>query len=273
MSLHLQRDLDKLKKEILKLGNLVETAINNAILALNNREAAYVDEVFKQEEIINDMEVKIEEDVLKILALHQPVAGDLRFIVVSLKVNNDLERMGDFDKNIAKRAREYAVQPIAGAVREQFRRVFAGAAGGCVGQRGAVAYGYQVARAQEDVRLAEGQLAGDQLRGLYHDEQRVAVGLDLGALVGVVGILDGEVVQVELFLQLFQQRFVRLVQADPDEAVVLGQHVADRVQRDIADTAAVAVVGDAVDHHAGGLQEFRADWSDRLSHLRMMPLA
>lgn len=106
MSLHLQRDLEKLKKEVLKLGNMVETAINNAILALNNRESSYVDEVFKQEDMINDMEVKIEEDCLKILALHQPVAGDLRFIVVVLKVNNDLERMGDFAKNIAKRARE-----------------------------------------------------------------------------------------------------------------------------------------------------------------------
>lgn len=106
MSLHLQRDLEKLKKEILKLGNMVETAINNAILALNNREASYVEEVFRMEDHINDMEVKIEEDCLKILALHQPVAVDLRFIVVALKVNNDLERMGDFAKNIAKRARE-----------------------------------------------------------------------------------------------------------------------------------------------------------------------
>lgn len=106
MSLHLQRDLDKLKKEILKLGNLVETAINNAILSLNNREVSYVEEVFHQEDLINEMEVKIEEDCLKILALHQPVAGDLRFIVVALKVNNDLERMGDFAKNISKRARE-----------------------------------------------------------------------------------------------------------------------------------------------------------------------
>ncbi len=113
MSLHLQRDLDKLKKEVLKLGNLVETAINNAILALNNREASYVDEVFKHEEIINEMEVKIEEDCLKILALHQPVAVDLRFIVVVLKVNNDLERMGDFATNIAKRARELMqVEPL-----------------------------------------------------------------------------------------------------------------------------------------------------------------
>ena len=106
MSLHLSRDLEKLKKEVLKLGNLVETAINNAILALNNREASYVDEVLKHENMINDMEVKIEEDCLKILALHQPVAVDLRFIVVVLKVNNDLERMGDFASNIAKRARE-----------------------------------------------------------------------------------------------------------------------------------------------------------------------
>jgi len=106
MSLHLSRDLEKLKKEVLKLGNLVETAINNAILALNNREASYIDEVFKHENMINDMEVKIEEDSLKILALHQPVAVDLRFIVVVLKVNNDLERMGDVASNIAKRARD-----------------------------------------------------------------------------------------------------------------------------------------------------------------------
>lgn len=110
MSLHLHRDLEKLKKEVLKLGNLVETAINNAILALNNREAAYVAEVFKHENMINDMEVKIEEDCLKILALHQPVAVDLRFIVVVLKVNNDLERMGDFATNIAKRASELMLE-------------------------------------------------------------------------------------------------------------------------------------------------------------------
>jgi len=113
MSLHLQRDLDKLKKEMLKLGNMVEKSINSAILALNNREIAYVDEVFENEELINEMEVKVEEDCLKILALHQPVAVDLRFIVVVLKVNNDLERMGDIAKNIAKRARDLMeVDPI-----------------------------------------------------------------------------------------------------------------------------------------------------------------
>lgn len=113
MSLHLQRDLDALKKEILQLGNLVETAINTAIQALNNRESTLADRVMVLEQEINDKEVHIEEECLKILALHQPVAVDLRFIVVVLKVNNDLERMGDFAQNIAKRAiRLSRLEPI-----------------------------------------------------------------------------------------------------------------------------------------------------------------
>lgn len=104
MSRHLQRDLDQLKKEILQLGNMVETAINNAILALNNRRPELADLVISEESKIDDKEVLIEEECLKILALHQPVAMDLRFIVVVLKVNNDLERMGDFAVNVANRA-------------------------------------------------------------------------------------------------------------------------------------------------------------------------
>jgi phosphate transport system protein len=104
MSLHLQRDLEKLKKEVLELGNMVEVAINDAILGLINRSADLAERVYSQEDAINAKEVQIEEECLKILALHQPVAGDLRFIVVVLKVNNDLERMGDFARNIAERA-------------------------------------------------------------------------------------------------------------------------------------------------------------------------
>ena len=91
---------------MLRLGNMVELAINNAFLALNNRDSSYVEEVITNEEQINEMEVQIEEECLKILALHQPVAVDLRFLVVVLKVNNDLERMGDIAKNIAERAKD-----------------------------------------------------------------------------------------------------------------------------------------------------------------------
>lgn len=102
--LHLTRDLEKIKREILELGGMVETAINDAILALHNRRIDLAERVFEREDEINEKEVYIEEECLKILALHQPVAADLRFIVVVLKVNNDLERMGDFALNIAKRA-------------------------------------------------------------------------------------------------------------------------------------------------------------------------
>jgi phosphate transport system protein len=104
MSRHLQRDMDRLKKEILQLGDLVETAINNAILSLNDRRPELAELVIEEEKYIDEKEVSIEEDCLKILALHQPVAMDLRFIVVVLKVNNDLERMGDIAVNVAQRA-------------------------------------------------------------------------------------------------------------------------------------------------------------------------
>lgn len=104
MSVHLQRDLDRLKREILTLGEMVESATNNAMLALNNRLPELAESVIEAENAIDVKEVLIEEACLKILALHQPVAIDLRFIVLVLKVNNDLERMGDFAANVAARA-------------------------------------------------------------------------------------------------------------------------------------------------------------------------
>ncbi len=104
MSLHLQRDLENLKKEILEIGGLVEEAINNSVIALKSRDSALAQTVLVKEEVIDEKEVKIEDACLKILALYQPVAADLRFIVVIMKVNNDLERMGDLATNIAGRA-------------------------------------------------------------------------------------------------------------------------------------------------------------------------
>ena len=104
MSLHLQRDLNDLKLDILHLGSLVETSIGNASVALKDRRPELADIVFANEVLINEKEVDIEESCLKILALHQPVATDLRFIVVVLKVNNDLERIGDLAENLTERA-------------------------------------------------------------------------------------------------------------------------------------------------------------------------
>jgi len=103
MARHLQRQIESLKQQILFVGTLVEEAIAKAISAMINRDRALARTVIEQDDEIDRMEVDVEEEVLKILALYQPVAADLRFVVAVLKINNDLERMGDLAKNIAKR--------------------------------------------------------------------------------------------------------------------------------------------------------------------------
>ncbi|MDF1666858.1 MAG: phosphate signaling complex protein PhoU [Planctomycetota bacterium] len=102
---HLTRALDSLKKEILTAGAVVEQAIDRSITSLVHRLPEVAAEVLAGDDRIDALEVEIEEECLKILALHQPVAADLRFIIAVMKVNNDLERMGDLAVNIAQRAR------------------------------------------------------------------------------------------------------------------------------------------------------------------------
>ena len=104
MSKHLQRDIDLLRKEIMIIASMAEQATNKALLALLDRRIELAEEVIAEDEMIDRKEVHIEEEGLKVLALHQPVATDLRFIITVIKVNNDLERIGDLAANIAKRA-------------------------------------------------------------------------------------------------------------------------------------------------------------------------
>ncbi len=100
---HIQRQVELLKQKILNVGGLVEEAIANAISAMLNRDGKLAQRVIGDDSVIDQMEVEVEEDCLKILALYQPVAADLRFVVAILKINNDLERIGDLARNIAKR--------------------------------------------------------------------------------------------------------------------------------------------------------------------------
>jgi phosphate transport system protein len=109
MTKHLERDLVHLKRDLLSLGALVEEATNKAITALVNRRADLADEVRNGDDLIDSRELEIEEACLQLLALHQPMAADLRFIVAVMKVNNDLERMGDLAVNIADRAFDMAM--------------------------------------------------------------------------------------------------------------------------------------------------------------------
>ena len=132
MPKHLKRDLDFLKKEIMSIASMAEEAMDKAILALIDRRAELAEEVIREDERIDQREVKLEEECLKVLALHQPVATDLRLIVVVIKVNNDLERIGDLAVNIAERAAYLAncdplqisfnLSGMADKVREMLRR-------------------------------------------------------------------------------------------------------------------------------------------------------
>jgi len=103
MTRHFQRELEKLKKRILSLGAMVEERLRMAIKAIESRDKALADRVIEADHEIDQIEVDIEEECLKILALHQPVAIDLRFIISVIKINNDLERIGDLAVNIAER--------------------------------------------------------------------------------------------------------------------------------------------------------------------------
>jgi len=111
MAKHLQREIENLKKKLLALGARIEASVKDATLSIEKRDIKLAQKIIADDINIDNMEVEIEEDCLKILALHQPVAIDLRFIVAVLKINNDLERIGDLAVNIAERAVFLAGQP------------------------------------------------------------------------------------------------------------------------------------------------------------------
>lgn len=121
MSVHLRREIDTLKRRILELSAIVEDSAAKALRAIETRDTALAEEVINGDNRIDLLEVEVEEECLKILALHQPVAIDLRFLVAVLKINNDLERIGDVAANIASRARKLCSIPSAGGVRIDFQ--------------------------------------------------------------------------------------------------------------------------------------------------------
>jgi phosphate transport system protein len=105
MSRHLLRDMERIHREVLSLSSVVEEMIDQATLALCERSDSLATSVIESDTEVDQLEVSIEEDCLKMLALHQPVAVDLRRIATVLKVNNDLERIADLAVNIAERAK------------------------------------------------------------------------------------------------------------------------------------------------------------------------
>jgi len=118
----MQKDLEALKRRILEMGQIVAERARDALHALLQQDADAARRVLRGDDEVDEREVAIEEEALKILALHQPVATDLRWVIAVLKVNSDLERVGDLAVNIAERAVYLATRPQIG-VRLDFARM------------------------------------------------------------------------------------------------------------------------------------------------------
>ncbi len=111
MPIHLMRETDKLKKMVLSLAAQVEENVRTAARAVSERDQKLAYKVIESDREIDKAEVDVEEECLKILALHQPVAHDLRYIVAIIKINRDLERIGDLAVNVSQRAIEMISLP------------------------------------------------------------------------------------------------------------------------------------------------------------------
>jgi phosphate transport system protein len=125
------REIDSLKQKFMVLGTLVEDRVHKACLAMQSRDESLLTEIIGSDWQIDEMEVEVEEECLKILALHQPVARDLRLLIAVIKINNELERIADIAVNIAKRVQTISkdssltftidYQPMATAVQTMFK--------------------------------------------------------------------------------------------------------------------------------------------------------
>lgn len=102
MQRHFEKEIERLKTNLIKMGSMTEEAVRLSIKALLDRDNSLTQKIFSNEERINILEIEIDNSIVDILALQQPVAIDLRFILAAQKINNDLERIGDHAVNIAE---------------------------------------------------------------------------------------------------------------------------------------------------------------------------
>ena len=110
--LHFREELQQLQSTLLEMGGLVEASIHNSVYALVDRNEDKAKEVMWAEALINQKEIEIDDLATRLLALFQPMARDLRFITAVIKMNSDLERMGDLAVNITERAMSLMAEPV-----------------------------------------------------------------------------------------------------------------------------------------------------------------
>lgn len=108
---HFQEDLDALKERLLAMGGLAEERVREAVRGVKERDGGAIDAVLTGDEPINELHMEVDDRCFKLLALHQPMAADLRVIVAAVKINTDLERVGDLAVNIAEAGKRYVQHP------------------------------------------------------------------------------------------------------------------------------------------------------------------
>jgi len=111
MERHFDTELDQLKQQLLKMGALAEAMIDSAVTALVERNASQLKQIYEQEKEVNNLQVSIDEDCLRLTALYQPAAGDLRFLLGASKINTELERLGDQAINICEVVNKLLQEP------------------------------------------------------------------------------------------------------------------------------------------------------------------
>ncbi len=116
MERHFDDELKDLKQKLIEMSSIIEEMIAKSVIALKDRKKEFIDEVLEKEKTVNMMQITIDDMALKLIALRQPAAGDLRFIVSAIKINSDLERIGDLAVNISqcteKLLKEPQVKPL-----------------------------------------------------------------------------------------------------------------------------------------------------------------
>lgn len=108
---HFQEELEAMQGRLLEMGGLAEERVRAAIAGLSARDSALVELVLRGDEPVNRLHIEVDERCFRLLALHQPMATDLRAVVAAVKINSDLERVGDLAVNIAEAAARYVLHP------------------------------------------------------------------------------------------------------------------------------------------------------------------
>ena len=108
---HFQEELEELKSRLLEMGGLAEDRVRRSVSGLAERDTAEIEHVLAGDEPINELHIEVDNRCFRLLALHQPMATDLRAIVAAVKINTDLERVGDLAVNIAEASKRYIGHP------------------------------------------------------------------------------------------------------------------------------------------------------------------